>query len=234
MRRLCLLVLRRPLATVKEVVFAEHGGLVHLVSAPPCPLRRWTVHLLPQGGAFSNFGRGFLQEPRSIMDDSPVPLAETVGGGTRFLVDGALLGTSITGVGAIGRGVIQWGLRRLTARSATLRPYGGPGGGHHVPAQSAFRGAPGYDARAALAIPNAELARLGVSHSAVTGAQMTGYRALARSGAPLTWEAVATVEVNALFRGGMAPGMARSTVDAAIRNLQNAGVAGPTRIPWGF
>jgi RHS repeat-associated protein len=66
----------------------------------------------------------------------------------------------------------------IAAEGAALRPYGGPGGGHHVPAKSAFAGAPGYAPNAALAIPNAELARLGVSHSAVTGAQMTGYRAL--------------------------------------------------------
>ena len=119
------------------------------------------------------------------------------------------------------------------ASGATLRPYGGPGGGHHVPAQSAFRGAAGYDPKVALAIPNAELARLGVSHSAITGAQMTGYRALAQSGKPLTWHTVMAVEVNALVRGGMSREMARSTAATAIRALKDAGVAGPTRIPWG-
>ena len=72
------------------------------------------------------------------------------------------------------------------AGDVALQPYGGPGGGHHVPAKSAFAGAPGHNSNTALAIPNAELARLGVSHSAVTGAQMTGYRAFARTGAPLT------------------------------------------------
>lgn len=70
-------------------------------------------------------------------------------------------------------------------------------------------------------------------HSAITGAQMTGYRAFAQTGAPLTWEAVSTIETNALVRGGMAPNMARATVTKAIDALMQAGVAGPTRIPWG-
>ena len=102
-----------------------------------------------------------------------------------------------------------------------------------MPAKSAFTGAAGYDVNAALAIPNAELARLGVSHSAVSGAQMTGYKAFAKTGAPLTWEAVSTIETNALVRGNMAPDMARATVTRAIDALKQAGVSGPTRIPWG-
>src|SRR6185503_6909094 len=38
---------------------------------------------------------------------------------------------------------------------AALKPYGGPGGGHHVPAKAAFKGAPGYHPNKALAMPNA-------------------------------------------------------------------------------
>jgi RHS repeat-associated protein len=110
--------------------------------------------------------------------------------------------------------------------AAALRPYGGPGGGHHIPASSAFRGAAGYDAKAALAIPNSELARLGVSHSAITGAQMTGYRALAKSGAPLTWNAVAAVETKALMHAGLPAKMAHATVGRAIQDLQRAGWRG--------
>ena len=117
--------------------------------------------------------------------------------------------------------------------SALLQPYGGPGGGHHIPAKRAFSGAAGYDAEAALAVPNAELSRLGVSHSAVTGAQATLYRAFARTGAPLTWESMAQIETQALIRGGMQSGTARATVDAAVKVLQESGVSSPVRIPWG-
>ena len=123
--------------------------------------------------------------------------------------------------------------RAAAAEGAALRPYGGPGGGHHVPAKAAFRGAANYDANAALAVSNAEMATLGVSHSAITGAQMTGYRAFARTGKTLTWDAMATIETNALIRGGMTAETAAATVARAIEALRRAGVAGPTRIPWG-
>jgi hypothetical protein len=121
----------------------------------------------------------------------------------------------------------------LQGEAALLRPYGGPGGGHHVLAKSAFVGAQRYDANAALAVPNAELARLGVDHGLVTGGQIQGYRAFAQTGAKLTWESVEAIETQALIRAGMQPSMARVTVQQGIQALKNAGVSGPTRIPWG-
>ena len=118
--------------------------------------------------------------------------------------------------------------------TALLQPYGGPGGGHHVPAQSAFEGAPGYDANAAPAIPNSELARLGLNHlKVITPAQRAGYMAFAKTGSPLTWEAVAKIETQALVKAGMNQSMAQNTVQQAIQQLRSMGVAQPTRIPWG-
>ena len=122
---------------------------------------------------------------------------------------------------------------KTAVEAAELKPYGGPGGGHHVPAKKAFEGAPGYDLNKALAVPNAELARLGVDHGLVTGGQSMGYRAFAQTGKTLTWEAVAEIETQALIRGGMDAGMARATVQKGIQALKDAGVSGPTRIPWG-
>jgi hypothetical protein len=119
------------------------------------------------------------------------------------------------------------------AKAAQLPPYGGPGGGHHIPSKKALTGAPGYDPSQALAIPNAELARMGVRHELVTGAQMTGYRAFARAGRTLTWEALAQIETQAFIRGGMRPATAQATVQQAIQALKDAGVSGPTRTPWG-
>src|SRR5579872_6685988 len=118
------------------------------------------------------------------------------------------------------------------SESAELQPYE-EGGGHHVPAKSAFRGATGYDANRALAIPNAELKRLGISHTNVTTAQMEMYKALSQSGSKLTWQGVEKIETQALVRGGMSESIARQTVQGAIAALKNAGVSGPTRIPWG-
>jgi len=116
---------------------------------------------------------------------------------------------------------------------AELRPYGGPGGGHHVPARTAFTGARGYNVNEALAIPRAELARLGVNHNAISGAQQTLYRAFAQTGKTLTWEAMEEIETQALIKGGMNAKQALATVRTAIQALKNAGVSGPTTIPWG-
>lgn len=124
-------------------------------------------------------------------------------------------------------------LRKAAKERAILLPYGGPGGGHHLPAKSMFEGAAGYNLNQALAIPNAELARLGINHGLVSGAQQTLYRAFAKTGKTLTWEAVTKIEMQALVRGGMASGMAQATVQKAIQALKVAGVSGPTRIPWG-
>ncbi|MGC1434183.1 MAG: hypothetical protein WA811_18235 [Candidatus Sulfotelmatobacter sp.] len=146
-------------------------------------------------------------------------------------------GAWFSGFGLAGGGGIQtteFTAPGLPEDGAVLTPYGGPGGGHHIPAQSAFRGAVGYDANAAPAISNSEMARLGVDHmGAVTPAQQTLYRAFARTGNTLTWDAVQQIETEALVRGGMNPNMAANTVQQAIQQLKNAGVSGPTRIPWG-
>lgn len=134
---------------------------------------------------------------------------------------------------AAAAGMVFGGLPGEQQAAARLEPYGGPGGGHHVPAKSAFVGEPAYNPLEALAIPNDEMDRLGLSHSAITGAQMSAYRAFAATGKTLTWNDVSTIESNALIRGGMSEDMAQATVEQAITALKNAGVSGPTRIPWG-
>ncbi|MDD4271150.1 MAG: RHS repeat-associated core domain-containing protein [Thermoguttaceae bacterium] len=115
---------------------------------------------------------------------------------------------------------------------AKLQSYGS-GQGHHVPAKSAFTGADGYSESAALAIPKAELARLGIKHSAITAAQQTLYREFFKKGGTLTWDIVEVIETKALIAAGMDAGQALATVRAAIQKLKSSGVSGPTRIPWG-
>lgn len=159
----------------------------------------------------------------------------------------------VYGAGGVVRGVSSFALRKLSGRlardeianlaekiaaneraaAAELRPYGGPGGGHHVPAKSAFTDAAGYDANKALTISNAELERLGVNHGLVSGAQMTGYKAFAKTGGKLTWDVVESIETQALVRGGMQLDIAQAAVRKAIQALKASGVSGPTRIPWG-
>ena len=59
----------------------------------------------------------------------------------------------------------------LVHNKYTLTPYGGTGGGHHIFMKKAFEGHPSYDVNKALCISNAEMARLKIDHSVVSGAQ---------------------------------------------------------------
>jgi hypothetical protein len=106
-----------------------------------------------------------------------------------------------------------------------------------VPAKKAFEGksgyAPGYDPKKALAIPNAELDKLGVKHAIISGAQQRLYKAFAKTGKPLTWETIAKIETEALTDAKMNLDVAQATVAKAIQALKDAGIAAPIRIPWG-
>jgi hypothetical protein len=95
-----------------------------------------------------------------------------------------------------------------------------------------FRGAAGYDAAEVLAVPNSELVRLGINHATISGAQARLYSAFARGGGDLTWGAMQYIETQAMIAGGVEAGAAQFVVARAIAALQEAGVAGPTRIPW--
>ena len=116
--------------------------------------------------------------------------------------------------------------------SASLRPYGGTGGGHHVLLKKAFEGAKNYDLNAALAIPNEELARLGLKHKVISGRQQTLYRAFAKTGERLTLDDIAKIEEQALIDAKMDRKMAKATVQKAVAHLKAVRVPGPTRIPW--
>jgi RHS repeat-associated protein len=86
----------------------------------------------------------------------------------------AIITSTITYNFSVMQETLDAGIEQMT-ESAVLQPYEGPGGGHHVPAKSAFAGATNYDASKALAIPNAELTRLGIRHSDITTGQMQGW-----------------------------------------------------------
>ena len=58
-------------------------------------------------------------------------------------------------------------------------------------------------------------------------------RAFAGSSQPLTWDVIINIETRAPVRGGMAPDLARSTVNRAVWALQDSGVAAPVRVPQG-
>jgi hypothetical protein len=80
---------------------------------------------------------------------------------------------------------------------------------------------------------DSELVRLGINHATISGAQARLYSAFARGGGDLTWGAMQYIETQAMIAGGVEAGAAQFVVARAIAALQEAGVAGPTRIPWG-
>jgi hypothetical protein len=113
------------------------------------------------------------------------------------------------------------------------KEYGGPGGGHHVPAKKNFEGATGFKPKKALAIPNSELGRLGVDHLGVlTPAQRRLYIEFNKAGGKLTWEAIEEIETRALVIAGVEERSARAVVRRCIQSLIDAGF-NPTQIPWG-
>ena len=121
----------------------------------------------------------------------------------------------------------------VAPNSIEMQPYGGPGGGHHTPPKKAFEGAPGYDKNTALAIPNDVLKSLKIDHPKITGAQAKLYSAFSKLCKPLTSEVIEEIETKALIAGGANPGQALATVKKALQALKDAGVTGPTQIPWG-
>ncbi|MEJ5343057.1 MAG: hypothetical protein WHT09_15990, partial [Thermogutta sp.] len=148
-------------------------------------------------------------------------------------------GDAIGKGGKLGRYAAKYGdeateaAKRGLKGAAELRPYGGPGGGHHVPARKGFEGAPGYDVNKALAIPNDELKKLGIRHGDITQSQRKLYQDLSKTGRELTWDVVQDIETKALVAAGMPHEMAEATVKQAIEALRQAGISKPTHIPWG-
>jgi DNA-directed RNA polymerase subunit F len=181
-------------------------------------------------GETSVGGRGIERVGRAVdMGGSPAGLKPT-----GIEIDVALTAISVLQLGRSAlRKAATAAPKNVASQPAALKPYGGAGGGHHIPAKSAFESAAGYNAKAALAIPRGELSRLGVVHSTVTGAQQTLYREFAKTGKQLTWDAVERIETEALVRGGLNSDVARATVKQAVDALKKAGISGPTRIPWG-
>jgi RHS repeat-associated protein len=201
-----------------------------------------TPVLVPQYESGGNFGSGGFppiqweyKYPSRMTEDEVEKMAGAEGALAGIQI-GSAFGSGLSGGLEAG---VDLQVTEFTApgisntESALLQPYR-PYGGHHIPAQSAFRGAANYDANAAPAIPNSELVRLNLDHlRVITPTQRFLYTEFAKTGNPLTWDAVQRIETQALIRAGMKPTMAQNTVQQAIQQLKQMGVSGPTRIPWG-
>jgi len=105
-------------------------------------------------------------------------------------------------------------------------------GGHHPMAKKAFEGVKGYDPDSALTISKDKLASFGVKHSTITGKQHSLYSAFAKTGKPLTMDAMKDIEVQALEDSNVPSDYANCAVNKAIKELKQSGVTKPARIPW--
>jgi hypothetical protein len=129
----------------------------------------------------------------------------------------------------------------MAGAGISLLPYS-RGGGHHVPAKKVFENDPNYNPGKAPALPKEALKQMGGGgpkaggqvHTVISRAQRFLYQDFLSTGQPLTWQAVAKIETQALVECGVDSATARATVNAAIAELQAMGVAENSMlIPWG-
>ena len=105
--------------------------------------------------------------------------------------------------------------------------------GHHPMAKKAFEGAEGYNMNEALSISQSKLLDdFGVKHSTITGKQKSLYTAYAKTGNPLTMEAMKNIEIQAMVDSGVPIEYAKETVEAAVEQLIGSGINNPINIPW--
>ncbi len=176
-----------------------------------------TFNLRPGRGLSHNLGYQESKVEGALNLAAPVKDLALVGG-SKF--------AAIAGIGKAAGKEVDEGLDA----AAELQEYR-QAGGHHIPAQSVMREAPGYNPGKALTIPKAEMDRLGLYHSDVTTAQMAGYRALKSAGVPMSWDVAEEVETRALIQKGVDSKVARATARKAIAHLKDSGVGAPTRYP---
>jgi hypothetical protein len=105
-------------------------------------------------------------------------------------------------------------------------------GGHHVHAQSGFRGHPQYDPNQGFSISQELMESRGWNHSDMTATQRRLFNELSESGSANTLQEHTRIAVEALKAGGATEAQARQLVAESLRNLRNQGVTQPTRIPW--
>ncbi|MEY8357222.1 hypothetical protein AALB39_28310 [Lachnospiraceae bacterium 54-53] len=99
-------------------------------------------------------------------------------------------------------------------------------------AKKAFEGVDGYDPNSALTISKDKLDSFGVRHATITGQQNSLYTTYAKTGQPLTMDAMKQIEIQAMTNAGVPINYATNAVDKAIADLLKLGITKPVRIPW--
>ncbi len=107
----------------------------------------------------------------------------------------------------------------------------GSTGGHHIHAKAAFKGDPNYNPNSALTVSQAEMARRGWSHEAMTARQAQSFDEMLAGQRASTMREHSKIAVDALMAGGASRQEARALTAKSLRNLRRQGVRRPTRIP---
>ena len=116
-------------------------------------------------------------------------------------------------------------------QAAGLTAYNN-GGGHHVHAQSSFRGSDSYDAGEAPCVSNGRMKEEGLSHPRMTAHQQQQYIHAGRCGADFRDPGVHdTIALGALKAGGMCCADAQAAVEASREYLNYQG-CNETNLPW--
>ncbi|WP_034160758.1 hypothetical protein, partial [Sphingomonas sp. ERG5] len=201
------------------VQYGANKGVESALPQLPTKYLRPIAEVASEAGKFIGQGGGGI-----LLGTDRQQVNQTDSGGVLFGIE-KLIGISAVGISGLA-------LKIYRGTPAKLAPYSEQGG-HHPASQAAFRGAEGYDGKAALSVSEAELRRLGVQHKDITKYQSQLYRAFAKDNNTITWGDVRRIEAQSLISAGMKPSTARATVRAAIQQLKASGVSGPTRIPYG-
>ena len=148
--------------------------------------------------------------------------------------------TSADPIGLLG-GMREWGYVKypnrqidalgLAPKLSGVGPYRTMGG-HHIHAQSAFKGNPNYSPKDALTISNKYMKCKGLNHNAMTRKQRQLFDELARSGRGNTMAEQDWIATQALIAGGANPAEAAMLTGLSRANLLAQGVTSPSKIPW--
>ncbi|MSR64360.1 MAG: hypothetical protein EXS18_01090 [Verrucomicrobiae bacterium] len=104
--------------------------------------------------------------------------------------------------------------------------------GHHVHAQSGFKGHVTYDPDKGFAISQEYMNEMKWTHQDMTNKQRELFGELAKSGRANTLEEHIRIAYEALIAGGAKPAEARALVEQSLKNLEKQGVKAPSHVPW--
>ena len=125
----------------------------------------------------------------------------------------------------------------LYAEARATKPPPGSGDyadvkGHHIHSKAGMRGHVSYDPDKGFSISQDFMKDRGWIHEDMTAMQQKLFRELAASGRPNLLAEHTRIAIEALKAGGATSAEAKRLVEWSLKNLEQQGVAAPTRVPW--